>query len=297
MTSVTLSFDYEPFFNDGYLDVETHLINKTNRILAQLTLKTRNIFFVDVNFLMFAERYNVSFDLIISQLEVILDKGFEIGLHIHPHWIDAKYHNGKVIHNFKRFSLRDFNDTDVIDLVSKSFLFLQRFLPDARVISFRAGGLILPLGNTLYETLSKNGIYEEHSVVPGYYGTNAGRMIDFREYAASGPFELNRLDTDQTMICWPISTYEKNLFQKFKYFILGPSNSRISSECPVALGLEGTIPYNNKRFFTCDYIHPKLFSKVFKKHVEKERYLSIINHPKDFSEFTLLNINTVNAHV
>ena len=97
MKRAILSFDYELFFGDKSGTVQRTLIEPTNIMLNVLDeVGAQATFFVDYLMLKFLEKENCKRTLadlkaIEEQLMDIVRRGHRIELHIHSHWIDAKY--------------------------------------------------------------------------------------------------------------------------------------------------------------------------------------------------------------
>ena len=297
MTKLLLTFDYEPFFNDGKLNLKRCLIEPTQQILKRLTSKSRNIFFVDATFLLFLYNNNMreEFDLISQQVAEIACLRNEVGLHIHPHWLDAKLINHSVHHTFDRFALIDCGN-DCNKILTDSFEVLQNIVPEIKIKSFRAGGLILTGWSNFEETLWQLGIEEDHSVVPGYRGKNAGRLIDYSSVSLSQPQKLSKFLVDQkvttTMLEYPITCYEKTTVMKLADLILRRKFTSALRFQPKLKELAPTTAQCDLRYLTCDFVHPIMFKEVLRRQ-QNAPYLSFINHPKDFTQSTLENIKHI----
>lgn len=297
MTRLFLTFDYEPFFNDGKLNLKRCLIEPTQQILKQLTSKSRNIFFVDATFLSFIRnnKMHEEFDLISQQMEEIVSLGHEVGLHIHPHWLDAKLINNSVHQTFDRFALIDWGK-DGNKILADSFEILHDIAHGTKITSFRAGGLILSGWDSFEETLWKLGIQEDHSVVPGYRGKNAGILIDYSDVSLSEPDKLRKFLVDQNvrteMVEYPITCYKKTTLMKLADLILRRKFTFTLRSQPKIKGLASTVAQCDLRYLTCDLVHPIMFKEVLRRQ-QNAPYLSFINHPKDFTHSTLENIRHI----
>ena len=297
MTKLLLTFDYEPFFNDGNLNLEKSLIDPTRRLLDCLTCQSRNIFFIDATFLLFLRNNEMreEFDLISQQVKEIASLGHEVGLHIHPHWLDAKLINHSVHHTFEKFALIDCGN-DCNKILTDSFEVLQNIVPEIKINSFRAGGLILTGWSNFEETLWQLGIEEDHSVVPGYRGKNAGRLIDYSSVSLSQPHKLSKFLVDQkvttTMLEYPITCYEKTTVMKLADLILRQKFTSVLNAQPKAKGLAPTLAQCDLRYLTCAFVHPFMFKEILRRQ-RNASYLSFINHPKDFTYSTLKNIRHI----
>lgn len=297
MAKLLLTFDYEPFFNDGELNLLRCLIEPTQQILKCLTSRSRNIFFVDATFLLFLRnnKMHEEYNLISQQVEEIANLGHEIGLHIHPHWLDAKLINNSVQHVFDKFALIDCSN-DRNEILTDSHQILHDMVRGIKITSFRAGGLILSGWGSFEETLWKLGIKEDHSVVPGYRGKNAGKLIDYSDACLSEPDKLRKFLVDEKVttpiVEYPITCYRKTTLMKFADLILRQKFTSVLNAQPKANELAPTLAQCDLRYLTCDFVHPFMFKEILRRQ-RNASYLSFINHPKDFTYSTLKNIRHI----
>ena len=90
---VILTFDYEMFFGKSGT-IDACLIEPTNEIINVLKKYDAHAsFFVDTTFLLFLLKNGLvkEYDRIEQQLIELIQLGHRLELHIHPHWLDAKY--------------------------------------------------------------------------------------------------------------------------------------------------------------------------------------------------------------
>ena len=105
---IILSYDYELFFGDRSGTVQKSLIEPTNQLLdAMDSVGFKGNFFIDWQMIKYLSmeddnRCKQDYDAIVNQLKDIVHRGHRIELHIHPHWVDAKY-NGDGTWNFNQF--------------------------------------------------------------------------------------------------------------------------------------------------------------------------------------------------
>lgn len=131
--------------------------------------------------------------LIEEQVLDLLKKGHDIQLHLHPHWLDAKYENRKWIFIYDRFKLhkllKDKNSKDIntvlgcVTLAKKLMEdLIRKVKPDYRVNTFRAGGYLIEPFSTLRDALVANEIKIDSSVCPDLVNDNEIFSFDFRSY-------------------------------------------------------------------------------------------------------------------
>jgi hypothetical protein len=180
-----VSQDYELFFQRSG-SIENCLFEPTNMLLDFADeLGIRITFFVDAGMLTCMQKLAPSHpslekDLskIRHHIESIHNRGHEIGLHIHPHWEDTRWDNGKWDFSRTRYQLRDFSGDEVSDIVIRYATVLNE-LCDGSVTSYRAGGFCVEPFDVLKDPLLQNGITIDSSVVPGARLNDDDKGFDF----------------------------------------------------------------------------------------------------------------------
>ncbi len=189
---VILSYDYELFFGDQSGTVWKSLIEPTNLLLnAMDNARLRGNFFVDWQMLKYLrletdERAQSDYIAIVNQLKDMVRRGHRIELHIHPHWVDAKYNGDGTwnFDNFTHYSLSSFSKEEITQMFTEGTELLtsiaREVKPDYKIVAFRAGGWAVQPFDLLKEGFEENGIYIESSVGVGVHGKNLHSMYDFR---------------------------------------------------------------------------------------------------------------------
>lgn len=150
---IILSYDYELFFGDRSGTVQKSLIEPTNQLLdAMDSVGFKGNFFIDWQMIKYLSmeddnRCKQDYDAIVNQLKDIVHRGHRIELHIHPHWVDAKY-NGDGTWNFNEFehySLNSFTKDEITEMFVGGTNLLESIArevePDYKIVAFRAGGV------------------------------------------------------------------------------------------------------------------------------------------------------------
>ena len=149
---VIFSFDYELFFGVKSGTVQKTLIEPTNMLLDRMeSVEARGNFFLD--YLMFErleqlddERAKSDLKLLKDQVRDMVRRGHRIELHLHPHWIDAKYNGDGTwdYTNYTHYSLYSLSKEEVErqfrDGVSYLTNLAREIDSDYRIVAFRAGG-------------------------------------------------------------------------------------------------------------------------------------------------------------
>ena len=120
---IILSYDYELFFGDKSGTVIKSIIEPTNALLdAMDSVDAKGNFFVDWMMIKCIKEANteltdIDYGLLVGQLHDMLRRGHRIELHIHPHWVDAKYKGDGTwdFSNFQHYSLNSFSEAEIID--------------------------------------------------------------------------------------------------------------------------------------------------------------------------------------
>lgn len=174
---IIISFDYELFFGDEPGTVQKSLLEPTSMLLDALEhAGAKATFFVDYLMLKYMLQENDTTKkeaaLIIEQLKEMLRRGHRIELHLHPHWVDAKYVNGKWdFSDFSHYCLNSFPKEEITKMFVEGTRFLEGIArevdPSYKIIAFRAGGwAILPF-DLMKEGFEKAGIKVDSSVMQG----------------------------------------------------------------------------------------------------------------------------------
>lgn len=196
---IHLSFDHELFFGSSSGSVEKCMIEPAQRLM-ELAAKHQVplIFFVDAGFLDASKRYvtdercNNSYNKVATQIKTIADAGHEIALHVHPHWEDSVFENGKWKINTRRYKLADFSKEEASHIITKYHQALIEITGN-KCHSFRAGGWCIQPFEHIKEALKQNELFIDSSVYADGYHDSPTHSFDFRTAPKK---EEYRFDTD-----------------------------------------------------------------------------------------------------
>jgi hypothetical protein len=178
--NILFTFDYELFLGKNSGDVLNTIIIPTNKILNTLSkLNSRAIFFVDAtyiaNLIDYAKLHKkCQSDLLYieNQIAAILDGNHDIGLHIHPHWLDATYNSDNGCWDLsedKKYAADSLSKEELDQIFHTSFNALNSLIknhkPGYKINSFRAGGLCIQPFNLFRPYLHAFKIRNEFSVL------------------------------------------------------------------------------------------------------------------------------------
>jgi hypothetical protein len=186
-----LSFDHELSLG-GAECYKSNLFNPTNKILklankieVPVTLFT-DILCAKMFMVWNEERFVKPF---IEQLSFALQSNHDVQLHIHPHWIDSEFKDGKYIPS-RKYKLSDFNEcnwpNNIQGIVKQGIDLLteicEKHKTDYSCIAYRAGGYNLaPNTETILSSLYDNGIRIDSSVAKGFYFRSLLSEVNYRK--------------------------------------------------------------------------------------------------------------------
>ena len=146
-----------------------------------------------------------------DQLGELYQKGFEIGLHLHPQWYNAKNANGKWLLDYDEYNICTLSREKITQIIDRSITYLQKMLnvPDYIPFSFRAGNWLFQPTEIVASVLSKKGIKIDSSVFKG--GLQHQHHLDYRKAIKNGNYwkftkDVNVPDLNGIMIELPIYT-------------------------------------------------------------------------------------------
>lgn len=321
---VILSYDYELFFGDCSGTVQKSLIEPTNNIMdAMEDVGFRGNFFIDVLMIRYLrqncdERSRNDLKLIEDQIRDIVRRGHRIELHLHPHWVDAKY-NGDGTWNFSDFhhySLSSFNEIEIISMFDEGTKYLNaigsEIIPNYKVCAFRAGGWAVQPFNKIRKAFILAGLKIDSSSAKGIYVRNQNSSYDFRNLPPKDLFNFDvdvcMEDQNGTFIEIPITTYHRSfccsVVHKVTQYIRKGYNKRLTDGTHVRSSEAPNIRPFSKLYnlFHSDVVlymlsfsqsNPFTLKKIIKN--SSSTLFCFIDHPKDFSLATCDGIKGISG--
>ncbi len=190
MIECIFTVDYEIYGNGrGSL---RHLVWEPAEALMAVFKKwnTRCVIFVEAAELEMIglRRSDSAIDLVEEQVREFHDEGFEIGLHLHPQWYNAKYADGIWQLDYSEYNLCLLSHDRINEIMRRSITYLQKVLRSPAYIprSFRAGNWLLQPTEIAAELLVRHGIKIDSSVFKG--GLQSQRGLDYRKSQKNGYF-------------------------------------------------------------------------------------------------------------
>lgn len=316
---ILLTFDYELPLGGIAQSYSHSLFEPTEKLLEKANeLKVPLVFFADIlSYIKFREweehNYTEPFE---KQLEKVLQSGHDVQLHLHPHWLDSNYAEGKLIPSGK-FSLSDFADNNPPDniegMISTGIQELKAICEKAQsnyqCIAFRAGGYNLwPETSTILNSLFKHGIRFDSSICRGYYYKSDTSLVDYRNIPDKANWylplngDLSKEGKEEKGILEiPIAGKPKGIFEMPTALKLGKYSYRAVENRGKIVHTASNINRKDKlkqlfssRMLTVDnhtyspgYMMKILDYNINKYGKEKEVLFSLIGHPKSMGEYHL----------
>lgn len=315
---IILSYDYELFFGDKSGTVQRTLIMPTNLLLdAMDKVGFKGNFFVDYLMLKYLSLEKDDFCrqdymAVVSQLKDMVRRGHRIELHIHPHWVDAKY-NGDgtwIFSEFRHYGLDSFSVEDVTNMVLEGTAIIEKIArevePSYKVVAFRAGGWAVQPFKMLKEGFIRAGILIDSSVAHGVQIEKDNTIVDFEKAPNKELYHFSDdvciEDIGGPFIEIPISIYYRDFFTSLLSFISNKLNrnySKIPDGTHVRASDKTSIHSNAiKRqsmpaMFSLDnnILRTRIKMKTF-----KGTLMCFIDHPKDLNMYTLKNIKMLSRY-
>ncbi|MBS4034559.1 MAG: hypothetical protein KGZ85_08850 [Ignavibacterium sp.] len=326
MKKIILTIDYELFLGKVTGTVEDCMIKPTEKLASILNENgSKMTVFWDVlhyyRLLEIEENFNeIKQDRILIEKQILdlAAAGHDIQLHLHPHWLDALYIEGKWNFTYKRFKLHNLSDKLIKEDIntitgcvaaSKNLIenLIKQVKPDYRVTTFRAGGYLIEPFLQIREALIVNDIFIDSSICPGLTNDNEIFSFNFIGYPDNNSYKFDvspKMAADNgKFLELPITTVRipayKNLIftviKKIKYPHLEKGRKGIGSGY-------STNNNNNKYFvkrlrkvtrdknnqFTTDSNFKEKFDYIFNKVPQKS---TMILHPKLLNNHTCAILN------
>jgi len=145
------------------------------------------------------------------QIQEFDQEGFEIGLHLHPQWSNARRENGKWVLDYDEYNLCTLSRQRISEIVEEALDYLRRVVgrSDFTPVSFRAGNWLFQPTEQAASVLADKGLRIDSSVFKG--GLQHNHALDYRPalrnpYYWSFSHDVNKPDPMGSWIEAPIYT-------------------------------------------------------------------------------------------
>lgn len=228
MKTIILTQDYEIFFGKPSGTVDKCMILPTEYLTDVLSrYKSKMTVFWDImHYYTLLQNVNLYNELnsdilsINNQIKKLLSYGHDIQLHIHPHWLDAKYSgNHQWEFTYSRYSIHNLKNTysDKVDTINGCISNCIRILKEFdnntdKLLIFRAGGYHIEPFDEIKEAFIKNRIYYDSSTIKPINNNKNERFYRFSNTTKIA-------ETDGMFYEFPITSLKISLLRNiyFKY--------------------------------------------------------------------------------
>jgi len=319
MKKIILTIDYELFLGDLTGTTKECMIEPT-QMLASILDKNGSkmtIFWDILHYYRLLELENSCSELLEDRLLIenqileLAKSGHDIQLHLHPHWLDAKYENNKWNFTYERFKLHNLsiqNNPEDINTIIGCVSFAKNLMedlirsvnPSYRVTTYRAGGYLIEPFNEIKDALFKNEIRIDSSVCFNLHNSNGIFSYDFCFYPNklkyNFEFTPREIEKAGSFIEIPITTVKIPIF--YNIFLKFLSKTKYSN---IETGRKGSGAgeYSNNREKN---IFNKLLSAVINRNYQlstdsnfKERFSYILKKVHDYSTM-IIHPKLLNSH-
>lgn len=301
---IHITLDYELFFGIRAGTIDNCMLLPTDALLAILNpYDIKATFYVDVGYIESARRLGAdlhSVQKVRDQLRYLHDNGHDLQLHIHPHWEDAQYLNGKWSFDVARYKLADFPQRRAEDIINRYVnVFSDIGLP--RPIAFRAGGWCIQPFSHIAPALRANGIKIDSTIYYRGKSLSKTHSFDFSSAPAHNTWRFNedplQATSDGTFLELPIAEIDINPLFFWRLALI----KKLNSSGHRAFGDGNALPMSKKdslRLLTrgsysvasLDGYKSTLLEKALKRRMQRlgdDADLVLIGHPKALSRFSL----------
>ncbi len=190
MIDCIFTIDYEIYGNgEGSL---RELIYEPAQKLMGIFQKWKAPFvaFVEASELQVIEAHGAdpAVDLVRRQIRELYQSGFEIALHLHPQWYNARFQDGKWLLDYSEYNLCTLKRERIAQIVEQGIHYLCGAVgyPEFNPVSFRAGNWLFQPTRTTAGILAECGIRIDSSVFKG--GLQRNHKLDYRPASRNGYF-------------------------------------------------------------------------------------------------------------
>lgn len=133
-----------------------------------------------------SERADPAINLVERQIREFHGEGFEVGLHLHPQWYNARHKDAQWQLDYGEYNLCRLSPDRIDQIVDRSIVYLRKVLgaPGYNPLSFRAGNWLLQPTGAAAKSLAGHGIKIDSSVFKG--GLQHQHDLDYRRSRKNG---------------------------------------------------------------------------------------------------------------
>ena len=150
-------------------------------------------------------------DLVKRQIRDLYSEGFEIGLHLHPQWYNAKRESGRWLLDYDEYNLCTLPKARIAEIIGRAIAWLRKVTGEADYapLAFRAGNWLFQPTQPAAAILAGRGVKVDSSVFKG--GLQHQHKLDYRRTLRNGYYwkfakQVDVPDPDGTLLELPIYT-------------------------------------------------------------------------------------------
>ncbi len=213
MISFVFTIDYE-IYGDGTGQLKGLVYEPARRLVEQFRKwDARFVAFVEAAEFEKIEAFGADpgIGAVKQQIADFHRDGFEVALHLHPQWCNARFEDGAWSLDYREYNLCRLQRPRITEIVSQSIAYLRQVVGESGFapLSFRAGNWLFQPTALAARVLAEHGIKLDSSVFKG--GLQHLHQLDYRPAMSNGyfwPFEndANRPNAAGQWIEVPIYT-------------------------------------------------------------------------------------------
>ena len=185
-------------------------------------------FFVDVGYLIQAERnpeLSEELSLVKDQIKQMISEGHDVQLHVHPHWEQSIWTNGKwSFATNSHYKLSDYSKDEAAEIIRSYKLYIENLI-SRKVEVFRAGGWCIQPFEDLEDVFKETGIRIDSTVIPGDFLETKSYAVDFRgaPMKSTYSFQSNVLKEEENgdFLEYPIGSLRYSPLFYWRLYVLG----------------------------------------------------------------------------
>lgn len=306
---IILSYDYELFFGNRSGTVVRTLVEPTNLLMdAMERYGLRGNFFID--YLMFKQLETVQgrqaetdLQMLKEQVRDMVRRGHRIELHLHPHWIDAKYNGDGTwdFSDYRHYSLSSLGEEIIVNMFKEGADYLnalaREVIPEYRICAFRAGGWAVQPFEKIKKGFLAADIKIDSSVAYGVHDKNQYSYYDFTcaPQADMWHFENDvcQQQNDGSFVEIPITTITRTFFNKLADLFMRKTTRQLDCVTDGTHSRQDIVSLrkrkmNNRSLMTFSGHSP--LTVVMNLLSVKSSLCVLIDHPKDYTPSNVTSI-------
>jgi hypothetical protein len=213
MIECIFTLDYE-IYGNGEGSLKELVYEPAERMKAIFKKwNVRFVAFIEVAELEMIKANNTdqAIDLVKNQIREFYREGYELGLHLHPQWYNARCENGKWQLDYSEYNLCTLPQERIVQIIDRSIEYLRKLvgISDYAPFSFRAGNWLFQPTHTVAKALTEKGVKIDSSVFKG--GLQHQHKLDYRRALKNGYYwrfadDVNIADPQGVLLEFPIYT-------------------------------------------------------------------------------------------